>query len=177
MTTHPLAILNTSIATVPGGYSLEPISLVGARRVVNAAPEILSAVGHQATADVLTQLFGRLIPVNRIAFQQQPGQRALVLKMRGRPPEGVVLDVAGMEELGYELLLLTRHARTRAEILAGLDRCQHGRHSRAGRGEPDACYDCPSGQSAGNPHLHVVVGYDRGGRPVTLADLLDQVGG
>lgn len=46
-------------------------------------------------------------------------------------------------------------------ILADLNRCVHGRH------QVDACFSCPDGRSAGNPHLPepgAVVGYDLYGR-------------
>jgi hypothetical protein len=107
---HPLAILNTSIVTQDGTYTLRTIDLPGARDLVADAPGIDSAVGHDATAAVLTELLGVEVPVNRQQFAQQPGQIALVLKMDGRPPEGVVLDRAGMEQIGYTLRLLTRTA-------------------------------------------------------------------
>lgn len=87
MSTHPLAVLNTAIATTPGDYEVRALSLHEARALVVTALEILSAVGHQATAQVLSDLLGREIPVNRIQFAQQPGQSALVLKLRGRIPE------------------------------------------------------------------------------------------
>lgn len=174
---QPLAVLNTAIATTPGDYEVRAVDLAEARTLVADAPSILSAVGHEATAQVLTELLQRDIPVNRIQFAQEPGQSALVLKMRGRPPEGVVLDVAGMEQLGYDLWLMTRRRRTLAEVRSDLDRCPHGRHSRHGRGEPDPCIACPGGVSAGNPiPASTVIGYRLGGDEITVADVVaDQV--
>lgn len=171
--THPLAILNTAIATAPGDYEIRALPLCEARALVIAAPSILSAVGHQATAQVLTELLRREIPVNRIQFAQASGQSALVLKLRGRIPEGVVLDVASMEQIGYDLWLMTRRPRSLAEWRDDLDRCEHGRHSRAGRGQPDPCCDCPGGLSAGNPvSANAVIGYRVGGQEITLGDLV-----
>lgn len=171
--THPLAILNTAIATAPGDYEIRALTLYEARALVVAAPEVLSAVGHDATAQVLTELLGREVPVNRIQFAQQPGQSAVVLRLRGRIPEGTVLDVAGMAEIGYDLWLMTRRPRSLAEIRSDLDRCQHGRHGRQGRGEPDACVCCPEGRSAGNPiPSDSVIGYRLGGDPITVADIV-----
>ena len=172
--TETLAILNTSIVTAPGDYEVRPVTLDEARRLVAEAPAVLSAVGHDATAAVLTEMLGRPVQVNRIQFEQQPGQQALVLKLRGRIPEGQVLDVAGMDAIGYDLWLMTRRRRTLAAIRADLDRCPHGRHSRLGRGEPDTCYGCPGGVSAGNPvPVHqLVVGYRYTGEPMTVAEVL-----
>jgi len=106
----PLAILNTSIVTEDGSYTLRTITLDEARKLVADASGLDSAVGHDATAAVLTELLKVEVPVNRQQFAQQPGQSALVLKLHGRPPEGVVLDRAAMEQVGWSLRLLTRTA-------------------------------------------------------------------
>lgn len=47
-----------------------------------------------------------------------------------------------------------------------LDRCEHGRHAA------DKCFDCPGGQSAGNPHLErgSVIGYGYTGAPIRMPD-------
>ena len=50
-----LAILNTSILTVTGTFELKDITLQEAQQLVQDN-EILSAVGHQSTADILTTL-------------------------------------------------------------------------------------------------------------------------
>jgi hypothetical protein len=47
------------------------------------------------------------IPHNRIEFKQAPGQRALVFKIKGRIPEGTVLNREQIEQIGYEFFLLT----------------------------------------------------------------------
>lgn len=171
----PLAILNTAICTTIGDYEVTGLNVYQARRIVADAPEILSAVGHQATADVLSELLGRPIPVNRIQFQHQHGQRALVFKLRGRPPEGVILTVAEMEAIGYDLWLMTRRHDQASAVLSDLDRCEHGRHSRIGTAGadygPDVCNGCGGG-SKGNPLWpHGIVGYELGGHPITLKGL------
>lgn len=105
-----LAILNTSIVTADGDYTIRTVGLVEARDLVAAATTLDSAVGHDATADLLTDLLGREIQVNRQLFEQQVGQAALVFKLNGRPAPGVELDLAGLNEVGYTLRLLTRTA-------------------------------------------------------------------
>lgn len=105
--THPLALLNTSICTAPGAYDVSVVTVAGARQLATTMP-IRSAIGHQATADALTELLGINVPVDRIAFEQQPGQLALVLKLRGRLPEGVILDRPGLDEVGFDLWLMQR---------------------------------------------------------------------
>jgi hypothetical protein len=105
-----LALLNTSIITSDEGtYYIRPISTFEARALVRTKTTI-SAIGHQSTADVMTTLLGKRIPVNRIKFAQKPGQVALVFKLNGRPPEGKILTVDEIDEIGYRFLLLTRTA-------------------------------------------------------------------
>ena len=105
-----LALLNTSIITSDEGtYHIRPISTSEARSLVQTKKTI-SAIGHQATADVMTTLLGKRIPVNRIKFAQQPGQVALVFKLQDRIPEGKILIIEEIDQIGYRFLLLTRTA-------------------------------------------------------------------
>lgn len=103
----PIAILNANIVTDDGLYRTRTISHSEARDLV-ADAEIDSAIGHESTAELLTALLGRRIPVHRQQFEQQPGQSALVFKLHGRPPEGRILDRAELLELGYTFHILER---------------------------------------------------------------------
>ena len=103
-----IAILNTSILTNTGMYELQDIPLEQAQLIVQNN-EILSAVGHQSTADILTTLLGVEIPMNRIQFSQEVGQKAIVFKLNGRPEEGKILSADEIEQIGYKFQLLTRH--------------------------------------------------------------------
>ena len=103
-----LAILNTSILTSTGMYELQDITLEQAQDLVHNN-DILSAIGHQSTADILTTLLGTTIPMNRIMFEQQEGQKALIFKLLSRPEEGKILTQQEIEEIGYKFQLLTRH--------------------------------------------------------------------
>jgi len=103
----PLGILNTSILTSEGTFSLKSITLSDAQKLVQEN-EILSAVGHQSTAEILTELLGIEIQVNRIQFEQQKGQQALVFKLNGRAPEGKILSMEDIETIGYKFQLLDK---------------------------------------------------------------------
>lgn len=103
----PLAILNTSILTAEGTYKLTDIDVDTARMLVHTR-EIDSAVGHQSTAEIMTTLLDKEIPVNRQMFSQQPGQQALVFKLNGRPQEGKILTADEIEQIGYKFQLLER---------------------------------------------------------------------
>lgn len=102
-----LAVLNTSILTTEGTFTLKDITLEEARNLVTEN-EILSAVGHQSTADILTTLLETEIPMNRIQFAQETGQKALVFKLNGRPEEGKILTAEEIEAIGYKFQLLTK---------------------------------------------------------------------
>lgn len=103
------AILNTSIVTTYGTFVYEPVTLEEATEMVAGNPEgLLSAVGHDATAGILTTLLGVEVPVNRIQFAQDKGQQALVFKLRGRAPEGTILSKEEVEAIGYDFGRLVR---------------------------------------------------------------------
>ena len=103
-----LAILNTSILTTTGLFELQDITLQEAQQLVKDN-EILSAVGHQSTADILTTLLGTEISMNRIIFEQQEGQKAIVFKLNGRPEEGKILTAEEIHQMGFKFQILIRH--------------------------------------------------------------------
>ncbi len=102
----PLTLLNTSIVTGEGVHSLRKISLDEARALVTAAPALNSAVGHQATAEIMTTLLGVDVPVNRQAYASKAGDTALVFKLNGRPPEGKILTLDEMNSIGFEFFVM-----------------------------------------------------------------------
>lgn len=104
-----LALLNTSILTSTGLFSLDDITLTEARELVQEnLNELDSAIGHQSTAEIMSSLLEVEIPVNRQVFQQQVEQKALVFKLNGRPEEGKVLTVDDIENIGYKFQILER---------------------------------------------------------------------
>ena len=102
-----LAVLNTSILTTEGTFTLKDITLEEAKNLVTEN-KILSAVGHQSTADILTTLLETEIPMNRIQFAQETGQKALVFKLNGRPEEGKILTAEEIHQIGFKFQLLTK---------------------------------------------------------------------
>jgi hypothetical protein len=103
-----ITLLNTSILTAYGTYEYTPLSLKTAQHVICEGYQ--SAIGHEATAQILTELLGVPVAMNRIVYEQAVGDEALVFKLRGRPPEGAILTREQIESIGYDFGLLYRAA-------------------------------------------------------------------
>jgi hypothetical protein len=105
-----LYVLNTLI--VPINFDRHPNAAIKVRRVtVEEAKQLLatqpftSAVGHEATAQLLTKLLGVNIPFNRATIYMAPGDRALHFFLRTRLPEGRVLSEDELRSLDFWLVL------------------------------------------------------------------------
>lgn len=106
-----LAILNTSIVTADGDYTLRTITLERAKTLLTQhGNQVNSAVGHQSTADILSTLLGVEVPVNRQLYSQGVDEVALVFKLDGRPPEGQILTEEEVAAIGYSFKVIVRNA-------------------------------------------------------------------
>lgn len=104
-----IAILNTSIVTADGNYTVKTITPDAAIALVRDA-DIDSAVGHDSTAAILSTILGVTVPVSRQLFVQQVGQQAIVFKLNGRPEPGRELSRSELEQIGFTFKLITRTA-------------------------------------------------------------------
>jgi Domain of unknown function (DUF1874). len=68
----------------------------------------VSAIGHEASARFLGAQLGVEVPANRVSVNLNPGDAALVLRLKQRLPEGVVLSAQEMEAVAWELALMER---------------------------------------------------------------------
>lgn len=106
---NKIILFNTTILTGgEGGYRLSKVSIEKFNEIWHwHGYEKVSAIGHEATAEVISTILKEKIPVNRVAIKQEVGDIGLVLKMKGRIPEGTVLtDPAELGKIGYELFIL-----------------------------------------------------------------------
>jgi len=107
-----LYLMSTTIvpAGAEGLWRVKSCTLEQARLLHEAAQwhgDLVSAVGHSSTADVMTELLGNRVEANRLNVQPIVGDEFLCFKLKQRPPEGVILDRAQLEELGYEWVVMS----------------------------------------------------------------------
>jgi len=102
-----VVLLNTSIITSEGYFAYRKSSLDEAKELLQGT-EMLSAIGHQSTAAILTELLSIEVPVNRITFSQEENDICIVFKLRGRPREGKIFTIEEIETIGYDFFLLTK---------------------------------------------------------------------
>ena len=103
----PIAIYNGTVFTTNGLYRISSLGVSEARALVQGC-RVESAVGHQGAAELLSDVLGLTVPMRRIAFEQQVGQKAIALKLNVRPEEGAILTREETEAIGYELRLIER---------------------------------------------------------------------
>ncbi|WP_127803924.1 DUF1874 domain-containing protein [Hydrogenophaga sp. NH-16] len=105
---RPVALLNAAVMTADGMYALREIPLGEARLLVRTHG-FVSAIGHEATANVVSRLLQIDCPMNRHFFKQDAGQIALVFRLKQRLPEGfIVRSEEELEALGYSFARLKR---------------------------------------------------------------------
>jgi len=98
-------ILNSPILTSFGRYVYRPITVDEARSLL-LAEGFISAVGHEATANFISQILGVSIPANRVSVAMKPGDKALVFQLLTRLPEGKILSFEELQAVPYRLGLL-----------------------------------------------------------------------
>jgi hypothetical protein len=100
-------ILNAPVITAYGEWQFNgPLSVVEAQEVLRDG--FVSAMGHQGTAELLSTLLDIIVPTNRISIEMQPGDKALVFRLKQRMEEGKVFSKTEIAQLPFELGLLTR---------------------------------------------------------------------
>ncbi len=105
-----LYILNSPIMTSYGMYSLRPIDRSMAIQILASYNfKFISAVGHKETAQFLSKLLGIHVPENRRKISMRTGDVAIVLRLKERLEEGVVLTEEEILRTPHELALLIKH--------------------------------------------------------------------
>ena len=102
-----LYLLNTPILTNYGEWKFTgPVTIEQAKALLINGFE--SAIGHEASAQFLSQLLDVHIEMKRITVAMQAGDCALVLRIKSRLPEGKLLTQQEINETPSELGWLER---------------------------------------------------------------------
>ena len=102
-----LYVMNTTMMPNPEGtYKSNLISLQEAKEIVKSG-DFTSAVGHQATAELMADVLDANIPLNRMTISLESGDKMLCLKLKPRLGEGVIIkNKNDLESIGYDFVLI-----------------------------------------------------------------------
>mgnify|MGYP001770834197 FL=1 len=88
-----------SLSMIREAQATLKVERVGPAVFCQEAKNAVSAIGHPATAQVLSQICGFPISANRVMITLSPGDEVLVFQLLVRLEEGKVLSVGEVEEL------------------------------------------------------------------------------
>lgn len=98
-------LFNTNI--IPGEAVVRVEKITAEKAAEIAANGFTSAIGHESTAQAFSEIIGAEVPVNRIFAEPQGGDKVISLKLKGRLPEGEILDRETLDQIGWELFLIS----------------------------------------------------------------------
>lgn len=102
-----ITILNSSVLTDFGTYTYEAVSIEDAKKMLREEG-FQSAIGHESTAALFSELVGMEIPFNRIDYTQHTNEKAIVFKIKKRLSLQELGDRKKLDENEFELAILTK---------------------------------------------------------------------
>jgi hypothetical protein len=105
--TAPLLLLNATVLTSFGVFRHRRLSLAEACALVQELPWE-SAIGHPATARLVSAELDITCPTRRVAVEQRAGQPALVFRLNSRAPLGADHDDTTLRTIGHHWTLMER---------------------------------------------------------------------
>jgi len=104
---NKIYVLNSAVLTSFGVYRYVKIT-VGIAKYLLETNEVISAVGHEGTAILMSKIFGVEIPYNRIKIKMKAGDVAVVFRLKDRTPENRDYSEEEIQNLDFEIGLLER---------------------------------------------------------------------
>lgn len=101
-----IVFLNTTILTGEGTFHCSKLSLEEAKEIISKIDDRLSAVGHDATAKIMSQLLDIEIVPNRITYAFEPDDVNICFKLAERVPEGKILTEDELSNLKYDFYVI-----------------------------------------------------------------------
>lgn len=115
-----LYLMSTTIipASAEGAWEMFAVSAERAAEIVSTN-RFTSAVGHESTAQAMAAALGTEVTMNRITVEPEEGDSFLCFKLNQRPPEGAILDLETLNQLGYSWCVMRYHG-PNAEITSAV---------------------------------------------------------
>jgi hypothetical protein len=103
-------VLNSLIVPFKGNKAQFTITKIDLSKAKEILQSYVSAVGHAGTAQLISQLVGKNIPMNRISIYFDIGDEAVAFVPQERLPEGVVLDAEALAKININIYHIIRVA-------------------------------------------------------------------
>jgi len=105
MTVYIANAFSLSMLTPPTTIKVVEASEDEVRRILNQG--FISAIGHEATAKIVSSRLGVSVQVNRISIQLKPSDILVVFQLLTRLPEGKVLSEDEMKQVQARWYVVT----------------------------------------------------------------------
>ena len=107
-----LIFFNAPVLTAYGSFCFELVSIDEAKKLIDEFvrenKQVISAIGHEATAEIMSETLDFKIEKNRFSFSQTVDDTALIFRLKKRAEEGKILERKDIEEIGFEFGVLTK---------------------------------------------------------------------
>jgi len=94
------------LSSFPAYLRVREVSLEDVKKLLSCESNFVSAVGHQATAELLSRLLNIPIPFNRIQVSLNTQDILVVFQLTTRLEEGKILTEEELVKLQYKFLLV-----------------------------------------------------------------------
>jgi hypothetical protein len=111
VTRAKIILLNALVTSskIPLTIRTIPITLEDVKTIVKNR-EVVSFIGHEATANLLSQLLHVEVPVNRSMYDPQPGDLAVVVRLKKRLERPEDVKNVRLEDIEFILVEYREYA-------------------------------------------------------------------